>query len=142
MRDMWQYSKENLPQKHRSHFATLRSQDLATGRAWSIKENLRRLWHYRSRTWAEKHWKGWHFWATHSRLAPVIRVARMIRDHLHNVLTYITHRITNAGAEGLNSKIQTIKQMACGFRNKDNFKTAIYFHCGGLNLYPVTHANA
>jgi len=26
--------------------------------------------------------------------------------------------------------------MACGFRNIENFKTAIYFHCGGLDLYP------
>ena len=37
---------------------------------------------------------------------------------------------------GLNSTIQTIKQMAYGFRNKGHFKTAIYFHCGGLDLYP------
>ena len=35
------------------------------------------------------------------------------------------------------SKIQTIKKRAYGFRNKEHFKTAIYFHCGGLNLYPA-----
>ncbi|MBM3207419.1 MAG: transposase, partial [Chlamydiae bacterium] len=34
------------------------------------------------------------------------------------------------------SKIQKIKAMACGFRNRENFKIAIYFHCGGLELYP------
>src|SRR5262245_54084977 len=28
------------------------------------------------------------------------------------------------------------KKAANGFRNRDNFKIAIYFHCGGLNLYP------
>ena len=43
--------------------------------------------------------------------------------------------ITNAASEGLNSKIQTIKKMAYGFRNRDHFKTAIYFHCGGLDRY-------
>jgi len=37
--------------------------------------------------------------------------------------------------EGLNSKIQTIKQMACGFRNRDHYRTAILFHCGELDLY-------
>ena len=36
----------------------------------------------------------------------------------------------------LNSQIQKIKSMACRFRNLENFKTAIYFHCGGLDLYP------
>jgi transposase len=29
--------------------------------------------------------------------------------------------------------------MACGFRNREHFRTAIYFHCGGLELYPSTH---
>ena len=38
--------------------------------------------------------------------------------------------------QGLNSTIQTIKKMAYGFWNKDHFKTAIFFHCGGLDLYP------
>ena len=23
-----------------------------------------------------------------------------------------------------------------GFRNRENFKTTIYFHCGALDLYP------
>ena len=39
-------------------------------------------------------------------------------------------------SEGLNSQIQKIKSMACGFRNREHFKIAIYFHCGGLDLYP------
>ncbi len=85
------------------------------------------------------------FWATHSRLASVIDVARMINRHLTGVLNYFaTARITNATAEGLNSKIQTIKKMAYGYRNREHFKTAIFFHCGGLQLYPdhpLTHGN-
>jgi len=52
------------------------------------------------------------------------------------VLAYFTHRITNAVAEGLNSKIATIQKRACGFRNRDHFKIAVYFHCGGLQLAP------
>ncbi len=28
---------------------------------------------------------------------------------------------------------------AYGFRNREHFKTAIYFHCGGLDLYPTAH---
>jgi transposase len=44
----------------------------------------------------------------------------------------------------MNSKIQTIKKMAYGYRNRDHFKTAIFFHCGGLDLYPspATHSIA
>jgi hypothetical protein len=41
-----------------------------------------------------------------------------------------------AARESINSKIQWIKYTALGFRNVENFKNAIYFHCGGLDLSP------
>ena len=47
-----------------------------------------------------------------------------------------TQFISNAVAKGLNIKIVSVKCRAGGFRNPENFKTAIYFHCGGLSLYP------
>ena len=36
----------------------------------------------------------------------------------------------------INSRIQWVKRMACGYRNRENFRHAIYFHLGGLDLYP------
>jgi transposase len=107
---LWLYSLENLPEDHEEWFALLRELHLKTGRAWAIKESLRELWDYQRRGWAEHHWKRWYFWATHSRLAPVIKAANTVRRHLPNVMTYFDHRITNALSEGLNSKIQTIKK--------------------------------
>jgi transposase len=136
---LWMYSSENLPERHQDRFAVLRRGDLKTSRAWAIKENLRFFWDYRRKGWAEKHWKAWYFWATHSRLDPVIKVARTFKAHLTGLLSYFEHRITSAGAEGLNSRIQAIRVSARGYRNRKNFKTAIYFHLGGLNLYPQTH---
>ena len=139
-RYLWLYAQERLPHKHQERFAALRAMNLKTGRAWAIKESLREFWKKPTREEALAHWKHWYRWATHSRLKPVIKTAKNIQHKLHNVLTYFTHRITNAVAEGLNSKIQTIKKAAYGFRSFENLKTAIFFHCGGLRLYPVTHA--
>lgn len=48
----------------------------------------------------------------------------------------VKHRITNAVAEGLNSKIQQIKSVARGFRKFANFRIAILFFCGKLDMYP------
>jgi transposase len=62
--------------------------------------------------------------------------ARMLKRHLENVLNYITYPITNAVSEGLNSKIQWVKYTARGYANKANFRNAILFHCGGLDLAP------
>ncbi len=137
---LWLYAEKNLPAKHKSTFAVLKALNLKTARAWAIKESLSALWHYQRLGWATKFYTQWFFWATHSRLQPVIDVAYMIKRHLYGVLNYFSAaRITNAAAEGLNSKIQTIKKMAYGYRNREHFKTAIFFHCGGLQLYPATH---
>jgi len=133
---LWLYSRENVPSPRRNEFNALKRQELKVGRAWAIKEALRRLWQYVYPASGRKFWKHWYFWATHSRLAPMKAAAETVRRHIENILTYYQHPVTNAMSEGLNSKIQKIKSMACGFRNIENFKTAIYFRCGGLDLYP------
>lgn len=135
---LWLYSAENLPARHADRFAALRTVDLKTGRAWAIKESLRHLWNYHRRGWGAKHWRRWYFWATHCRLQPVIDAAHTLKRHEAGLLSYFEHRITNAAAESLNSRIQAIRVQARGYRNRENFKTAIYFHCGGLQLYPPT----
>jgi transposase len=111
---VWLFSEENLPEDWDEWLARLQALHLKTGRAWAIKESLRELWGYQRKGWALRHWKHWYFWATHSRLEPVVKVARMLHGHLDNVLTYFDHRITNATSEGLNSKIQTVKKTPTG----------------------------
>ena len=64
-------------------------------------------------------------------------VARMLKRHLENLLTYLEHPITNAVTEGLNSKIQSLKSAARGFRSFKNYRTRILFFCGKLNLQPL-----
>jgi transposase len=99
---LWLYAQENLPKRHRGRFASLRDTDLKTARAWAIKESMRHFWEYKHRGWAERHWRSWYFWATHSRLQPVIDAARTLKRHEAGLLSYFAHTITNAGAEGLN----------------------------------------
>src|SRR5438094_10240332 len=79
---------------------------------------------------------GGHNWAVRSRLKPMIEVGRMLKRRFENIITYLRHRVTNAASESINAKIQWVKYTARGFRNKQNFANAIYFHCGGLDLAP------
>jgi transposase len=133
---LWLTREKNLSEEQEATFEGLKNSALKTARAWGIKENLANLWSYTSPGWAKRFFGKWYQWAIRSRLAPVKKVAAMIQRRLENVITYCKHFITNAVAEGLNSKIMSIKRRAGGFRNPKNFKTAIYFHCGGLSLYP------
>ena len=133
---LWLYSRENLPDTRRAQLRALLGQNLKVARAWAIKEALRRLWDYHREAWARRYFARWFCWATHSRLEPMRYVAHMLKRRLDNILTYCRLRITNAVAEGINSKLMAIKRRACGYRNPNHFKTAAYFFCGGLDLYP------
>ena len=139
----WLRAPDNFDAEAWRDFAPLRQSNLKVARAWAIKETAAKLWDYRYVGAARTFFRRWYFWVTHSRLGPMIEKAKMIKRRLPNVLTYIKHRITNATSEGLNSKIQWIRYTARGFRNRENFKIAIYFHCGKLDLYPLpTHTKA
>lgn len=133
---LWISNEENIPQWRRAEFEELKKKDLKVGRAWSIKENLRNFWNCATKEEARIFFDKWYWWATHSKLKPVIDAAKTLKRHLENILTYFVHRVTNALGESINSKIEKIKKTACGYRNRDHYKTAIYFHCGGLDLYP------
>ena len=139
---LWLANEENVPEWRRAEFQAVKGTNLKTGRAWAIKESLRKFWtfHYPQR--AAEYFRRWYFWATHSRLTPIVNAAKTLHKHISNILTYFQHRMTNATAEGLNSKIQMVKEMACGFRNREHYKTAIYFHCGGLDLYPKVETSS
>jgi transposase len=136
---LWLCGQERLSSNCQNWFASLRAAGLKTARAWAIKEMLRDLWKYKSLAWAEKYWKRWYFWATHCRLKPVKKVACTLKNFLYGILNYCKYRITNAMTEGINSRIETLWKSACGFRNKERFRTVILFHLGGLELYPSTH---
>jgi transposase len=141
----WLQNPDRMSTRQWREFAPLRRSSLKVARAWAIKEAAMVLWGYVSRGWAERMWTRWYGWAIRSRLEPVKRVARMIQNHWQGVLNAATSNVTNALAEGLNSKIQWIKRKACGYRNRERFRLAIYFHLGGLDLYPEalrTHTKA
>jgi transposase len=135
-RYLWLQNPASMSWQNRERLESLRSLSLRTARAWAIKEFAATLWRYRSRAWARKAWLRWYSWAIRSRLEPIKRVARMIKSHLEGIVNAVVSGVTNARAEGINSRIQWIKRTACGYRNRNHFREAIYFHLGGLDLFP------
>jgi len=133
---VWLTIHENLSTKQQEVFDATYDLQLQTGKAWAYKEMLRDLWSQSSATTATAFFRDWYKRVIHTKLTPMKTVARSIKERLQNVVSYCTHRITNAVAEGMNSKIMSIKQRVGGFRNRQKFKTAIFFYCGGLSLDP------
>lgn len=133
---LWLRGAERLERDEKRTMATIEAAAVRTARAWSIKELARQLWHYACKGWALKGWRKWYLRAIRSRLEPVKRVARMIWKHIDGVVNGIVKNATNAKAEAINNRIQSLKKTACGFRSRSRFRAAILFHLGGLDLYP------
>jgi transposase len=126
--------EEDVDQRRK--FEPLRNSNLKTARAWAIKETLMDFFRYSQEAAARRFFLAWYNWAIRSRLTPIKRLARTLRSRLHTLLNWCKWPITNAATEALNSKIQWIKYTARGFRSREGYRRAIYFHCGDLDLYP------
>lgn len=132
----WLRHPAGMEPADRQEFAKLRDSGLKTARAWALKESMMAFFAYTYERPARKHFRWWFNWAVRSRLKPMQETARMLKRRFENVVTYLEHRLTNAVSESINSKVQWVKYTARGFRNRQNFINAIYFHCGGLSLAP------
>ena len=136
-RQLWLYNPQNFSPEQAEEFSALKDLHLKVARAWAAKELFSKFWEYQEEGWARRFFKDWFGWVSRSRLKPVVEVAQMLKRHLENLLTYLRHHITNAVTEGLNSKIQSLKSAARGFRNFQNYRIRILFFCGKLDLYPL-----
>lgn len=131
------FLKNELKVDEKARFRSLMQEDLKVGRAWALKEDFRHFWDYVRECVARSFFNRWYFHATHSRLKPLITVAKMLKRHLSGLLSHCTHAISNAVTEGLNSKIQSVKASARGFRSFVHYRIAILFHCGKLEMQPL-----
>jgi transposase len=135
-RQLWLYNPMNLEDERLEALQRLAEQNTRTARAWLQKENFSGFWAQASRYAGEGYLKAWYRSAIHCRLEPIKKVARTLKRHAETLLNYFAHPITNAVAEGLNSRIQQIKSNARGFRVFEHYRTRILFFCGKLDLLP------
>ena len=143
-RYVWLKNDWNRTQKQASIFNELRSSHLATVRATHLKSVFQDLFALDTAEEAEPLLKHWYFWATHSRIAPMIKVAKTIKKHWAGVLRWFTSRISNGLLEAINSLIQSAKAKARGFRSTPYLITMVYLIAGKLDfklpaIAQVTH---
>jgi len=133
-RYVWLKNEGNHTAEQARTFEQLRSSKLATVRATHIKNVFRDLFERRSVAEAEPMLRRWYFWATHSRIAPVIKAAKTIKKHWAGVLRWFVSEINNGVLEAINGLIQSAKTRARGFRKTRYLITMIYLIAGKLDF--------
>lgn len=133
---LWLKRTDDFTNAQSERFAELREQDLATAKVWSFKETFRSFFDCKTIEEGKDFFSSWYNEALALGSYHLTKVAKLLNRHIEGLLTYIKHRRTNAIAEGLNSRIQHIKSCAHGFRKFENYRIAILFFLGKLQLYP------
>lgn len=133
-RYLWLKNPGKLGPGQRRKLEELKRCNLKTTRAYQIKLTLAELFQEPSREAGERFLKRWYFWATHSRLAPVIEAARTIKRHWEGILNWFDSKLTIGFLEGINSLIQAAKARARGYRSTRNLITMAYLLAGKLDF--------
>jgi transposase len=98
-------------------------------RAFLLREELRLLYHLDDPRLAPAHLNAWLAWASRSRLAPFVRLARTLRAHRDGILAAIRLGLSNGRLEGLNSKIRLISHRSFGFHSAAALIALVYLCC-------------
>jgi transposase len=131
---LWLKNPWNLKRAEKRRLSQLCRKNLPIVRAYYLKEAFQSCWDYRYVAWAKPYRSQWLWWASHSRLEPFRRFARMIREHLVGILAWTKLRVSNGALEGMNNKVKVVSHRAYGFRRVETYATAIWHGCGNLPL--------
>ncbi len=133
---LWLRSPEMMTETQKMTFASLSGLELETAKVWAFKENFRQFFSCHTEYGAKSFFARWYEAALVLGNRHLTKVAEMLQRHLPGLLSYIRHRVTNGIAESLNSQIQLLKTNARGYRQVANFRVAILFFLGKLDIYP------
>jgi transposase len=111
----------------------LRKQNSVLYRAWQLKEALRDLYKLKPAD-APEHLEWWLRWASRSRIASFVKLAKTIRNERQRILWAIELGLSNSKLEGLNSKIRLINHRGYGHHSATALIAMIYLCCGGITV--------
>jgi transposase len=133
-RYLWLRNPANLSDRQRQTLESLPTSHLKTARAYQMRLAFQDLYEQSTPEQAATFLKRWYFWATHSRLEPLIDAAHTVKRHWDGILRWFDSRIANGLIEGINSLVQAAKAKARGYRSTRNLKAMVYLLAGKLDL--------
>ena len=126
--------EDNLKSEQRFRLRDLLRYNLKTVRAYLLKEAFQQLWDCNSPVWAGKFLDPWCRQVMRSRIEPMKKIARSIREHRDLILNYFrAQKLFSSGVvEGLNNKAKVTMRRSYGFRTFRVLELALYHSLGKL----------
>jgi len=132
---------ENLTDKQTVKLKELLKYNLRTVRAYLQREDFQRFWKYTSAAWAGKFLDEWTRRVMRSRLEPMKKIVRTLRNHRPLILNWFRAKgtISSGAVEGLNNKVKLVTRRSYGFRTAKVAKLALLHNLGQLPEPKHTH---
>ncbi|HDO21510.1 MAG TPA: ISL3 family transposase, partial [Nitrospirae bacterium] len=132
---------ENLSEKQESKLADLLRYNLKSVRSYLLKEDFQFFWTYKSPYWAGRFLDKWCTKTMRSKIEPVKKTARMLRQHRQLLLNWCRAkgRLSSGVVEGFNNKAKLTTRKAYGFRTYYAAEIALYHTLGALPEPEVAH---
>jgi transposase len=132
---------ENLTDKQEIKLRELLQYNLKSVRAYLLKEDFNGFWEYVSPVWAEKYLDKWCSRVMRSRIEPMKKVVKTIRNHKPLILNWFKakKRFSSGIVEGLNNKAKVTTRNSYGFRTYRGAEIALYHALAALPTPPTTH---
>ena len=126
--------KENLTEKQAVKLSELLQYNLQSVRSHLMREDFQRFWEYASPSWAVKFLDQWCTRTMRSKVEPMKKIVRSLREHRDLILNWFRAKGTvSAGSvEGLNNKAKLTMRKAYGFRTYAAIEIALYHTLGDL----------
>lgn len=99
---------------------------------YELKQEFLRIYDMKRRRRAKKRLRTWMAKVEAFGQRALVAFVQTLRDWWAEVVAYFRHRVTNAAAEGLNTKIKLVLRRAFGFRNHESFRIRVLQEYGGL----------
>ncbi len=131
----------NLTDKQTVKLSELLKYNLRSVRAYLLKEDFQRFWEYVSPGWAGKFLDQWCTRTMRSKIEPMKKVARTLRNHRELILNWFRAKgaLSSGTVEGLNNKVTLTTRKSYGFRTYEAVEIALYHNLGDLPEPEFTH---
>ena len=113
-------------QSHRQQLKELLALNRVINTMMILKEKLKHIWTYRSRTWATKALDQWCDLARSLENRSVNTFVKMLQRYRYGIINHCDYPIHTGKLEGVNNKIKVIKRKAYGFHDVRYFTLKIY----------------
>jgi transposase len=131
----------NLTSDQKFRLRDLLQQNLKTIRAYLLKESFQHFWNYSSPYWAGRFLDEWCRQVMRSRIEPMKKTVRMLRNHRELILNYFRAKgmFSSGVIEGLNNKAKVTMRKSYGFRSYKITELVLYHSLGRLTEPELTH---